>query len=98
MKTLGPLYAGRLEYYHNRMFPVIEIGSTQETEMPFRKGKCLVFRVPFTKPGWYAGIFYHNPKIEVWDDEGIDEILYGAMKGREAWRPQDGAYEEFFHD
>ena len=34
MRTYGPLYVGRLEYYHTKVLPIIEIGSTQETEEP----------------------------------------------------------------
>jgi hypothetical protein len=96
MKTYGPLYGGKLRYWHKKALPVIEVGSTQETEYPYRKGKCLVFRFPFTEPGLYAGIFYHTPDI-MWDDEeAVDKILSDAMKGREAWKPEDGAYNEFF--
>lgn len=96
MRTYGPLYVGTLKYYHNNFLPIIEVGHTQETDMPYRKGKCLVFRLPFTKPGFYAGVFYHNPKID-WDEEDrIDEILSGAMRARSAWKPSDGAYNETF--
>lgn len=98
MKTYGPLYVGKLEYYHTKLFPIIEIGTTQETEEPYRKGKCLVFRVPFTKPGYYVGIFYHTPDIH-WDDEdAVDELLFNAMWSRTAWKPEDGDYDEFFKE
>ena len=98
MRTYGPLYVGRLEYYHTKVLPIIEIGSTQETEEPYRKGKCLVFSVPFTKPGYYAGVFYHTPNIS-WDDEdAVDEILFNAMWSRTAWKPEDGDYDEFFKE
>lgn len=98
MKTYGPLYVGTLQYYHNKLMPIVEIGTTQETEMPYRKGKCLVFRLPFTKPGAYVGVFYKNPKVG-WDDEDkIDEILFGAMKSRIAWKPEDGMFDETFQN
>jgi hypothetical protein len=98
MKTLGPLYGGRLEYYHNKLLPIIEIGTTQETEGAYRLGKCLVFRVPFTKPGYYVGMFYRTPDIH-WDDaESIDALISKAMKGRTAWTPEDGNYDEFFKE
>lgn len=96
MKTLGPLYVGKLRYWHKKALPIFEIGSTQETEYPFRKGKCLVSRVPFTESGYYFGILYHNPKIDHDDDEKIDSLIVDAMKGRVAWTPKDGAYDEFF--
>jgi len=98
MKTLGPLYVGRLEYYHTKLLPIIEVGTTQETEMPYRLGKCLVFRVPFTKPGYYLGLFYHNPRLHWDDNEAIDELLFKAMWSRTAWKPEDGDYDEIFKE
>lgn len=96
MKSYGPLYVGTLNYWHKKFLPIIEIGTTQETEFPYRKGKCLVFRVPFTIPGYYVGLFYYNPKVDPDDYEAIDGIYAKAMKGRTAWTPEDGAYDEFF--
>lgn len=96
MQTFGPLYVGKLRYWHKKLLPVLEIGTTQETEYPFRKGKCLVIRVPFTNPGYYLGVFYHNPKIAWDDDEAIDKLYTDAMRGRKAWTPEDGKYDEFF--
>lgn len=98
MKTLGPLYVGTLQYYHTKLLPIIEIGTTQETEMPYRLGKCLVFRVPFTKPGYYLGVFYRNPRIDWDDNDAIDEILFKAMWSRTAWKPEDGDYDEVFKE
>jgi len=98
MKSIGPLYGGKLKYWHKKALPVFEIGTTQETEMPYRLGKCLVVRVPFTHPGYYFGVFYHSPKINHDDDGKIDEILQRTMRGRTAWTPKDGAYEDFFKD
>ena len=96
MKSYGPLYAGSLRYWHKKVFPIIEIGTTQETEMPYRKGKCLVFRLPFTTPGAYLGVWVSRPDIG-WDDEDkIDEILSEAMKSRVAWTPKDGLFDESF--
>lgn len=96
MKTFGPLYGGKLRYWHKKAFPILEIGTTQESEHPFRKGKCLVARVPFTEPGYYFGIFYKNPRIDQDDDLAIDALLQGALKGRTAWTPEDGLYDETF--
>ena len=96
MKTFGLLYVGSLQYWHRKLFPMIEVGTTQETEMPYRKGKCLVFRLPFTTPGLYLGVWVSRPDIG-WDDEDkIDELLSGAMKSRVAWTPKDGLFDESF--
>ena len=96
MKTFGPLYVGTLEYYHKRFLPILEIGSTQETEGRYRKGKCLVFRVPFRKPGYYFGIFYKNLFTGYPDEDEIDQMLFEAMRSRTAWTPEDGYYDETF--
>jgi hypothetical protein len=98
MKTYGPLYVGTLKYWHKKALPILEVGTTQETEMPYRKGKCLVFRLPFTHPGFYLGLFYKTPDVGWEDDDKIDEILFGAMKSRVAWKPEDGLYEAVFKE
>ena len=97
MKTFGPLYVGKLNYWHNKALPIVEVGSTQETEAPFRKGRCLVFRAPFTRPGYYIGVLFkavEDPNLLTDDD--IDEIMSKALFGRTAWTPKDGAYDDFF--
>ena len=99
MKTFGPLYVGTLQYYHNKFLPIIEIGSTQETEIPYRAGKCLVFRAPFTKPGFYIGLLFKtvdNPHLLT--DEDVDLLMAKAMRGRTAWTPEDGLFDEFFKE
>ena len=96
MKSFGLLYVGSLKYWHKKFFPLIEVGTTQETEMPYRKGKCLVFRLPFTHPGFFIGVWVHRPKVNWDDDDKIDALLSEAMKSRVAWKPQDGAYDETF--
>ena len=97
MRTLGPLYVGTLQYYHRKLLPIVEIGHTQETEIPFRSGKCLVFRVPFTKPGYYIGLFFKTVKDpHLLTDEDVDLIMMKAMRGRTAWTPNDGLYNDTF--
>jgi hypothetical protein len=96
MKTYGPLYVGTLQYWHRKILPIVEIGTTQETEMPFKQGKCLVFRLPFTHPGFYIGLWVNRPDIDWDDDDKIDKLLSEAMKSRTAWKPEDGAYDETF--
>ena len=80
MKTLGPLYGAKIRYWHVRPLPVLEVGWTQETEHPFRKGKCLVFRRPTSEWGYAVGLFYKTPKIHHDDDEAIDNLIFGALK------------------
>lgn len=97
MKTLGPIYAGKLSYYHRNFFPIVEIGNTQETDFPYRAGHCLVFRIPFTKPGFYIGILFKTAEDPtLLTDEDVDLLIMKAMKGRTAWTPKDGFYDETF--
>ena len=97
MKTYGPLYVGTLQYWHKKFLPIIEVGTTQETELPFRKGKCFVFRVPFTTTGFYIGLLFKTvADPHLLTDEDIDLIMMNAMKGRTAWTPKDGLYDETF--
>ena len=98
MKSFGPLYVGKLRYWHKKALPVFEVGSTTETEYPFRSGKCLVFRAPFTEPGYYLGLFYKNPRIRHDDEDAIDALLSEAMKGRTAWTPSDGMFDDVFKE
>jgi hypothetical protein len=96
MKSYGPLYVGTLQYYHRKPLPVIEVGWTQETEHPYRKGKCVVFRAPFTKPGFYIGKWVYAPDIAEDDDHAIDSLLSNAISARTAWVPKDGKFDEIF--
>ena len=95
MKSFGPLYGGKLQYWHKKALPIIEIGSTTEVEYPYRLGKCLVFRVPFTHPGYYLGLWVNKTNIHPEDEDAIDELVFSALKGRKAWSPEDGAYDDF---
>ena len=97
MKTYGPLYVGTLRYWHKKLLPIFEVGTTQETEFPFRKGKCLVVRVPFTTTGYYLGLLFKRvADPHLLTDEDIDLIMMDAMRGRTAWTPKDGLYDETF--
>lgn len=97
MKTFGPLYGGKLKYYHKKFLPIVEKGSTQETELPYRRGHCLVFRAPFTTSAVYFGILFKTvADPHLLTDEDIDLLMSKAMRGRTAWTPKDGAYDEFF--
>ena len=97
MKTFGPVYAGVLDYPSKDILPKLEVGTTQETEMPYRRGKCLVFKVPFTVHGVFLGILRKAVKDPtLLTDEDIDLLMLNALKGRKAWSPSDGSYNEFF--
>ena len=97
MRTLGPIYVGKLKYWHKKFLPIVEIGRTQETDLPFRVGRCLVFRIPFTYPGYYIGIFFKTVKDpHLLTDEDIDLIFEKALRARTAWTPKDGAYDDSF--
>jgi hypothetical protein len=56
-----------------------------------------VFRAPFTTKSFYLGILFKtvvDPHLLT--DEDIDLIMMNAMKGRTAWTPKDGLYDETF--
>ena len=93
MKIYGPIYTGKLQYWHRKALPVVEKGWTQEAEYPWRKGSCLVFRFPFTKPGFYIGLWKRGSAVAHEDESTIDFLLAEAMRSREAWKPEDGRYE-----
>lgn len=69
MFTLGPVYAQRVTYPPKLgLFPLSELGWTNEIEEPFRHGRCVVLRVPFTSFGCGFGI---------WIDKGLkDPTVY----------------------
>lgn len=97
MRTLGPLYAGTLKYWHKKALPIVEVGHTQETEIPYRRGKCLVFRAPFTTQAVYLGLLFKTVSDpHLLTDEDVDLIIQKAVRGRKAWSPEDGHYDDFF--
>lgn len=62
-KDLGPFYVTRVQYLDKeRHLP--EVGWTAETDYPWRMGRCLVFRIPFTHLGLGLGL---------WGPEGDEE-------------------------
>jgi hypothetical protein len=78
MKSLGPLYGDVLQYYHRNFLPIVEKGWTQETEHPFRQSKvCLVFRIPFTKPGFVLGLWKRSEGLVF--DEDADDMIAKAL-------------------
>ena len=78
MKSIGPLYADVIQYYHRKALPVIEKGWAQETEFPYRKSKlCLVFRAPFTHPGFVLGRWGKSDRHIL--EEDAEELLAAAI-------------------
>jgi hypothetical protein len=74
MKEFGKLYVDTLKYPHRKFLPIFEKGWTNEIEEPYRRGSCLVFRFPFTKPGLVIGRWKYT------QDE--TEALINAIIGR----------------
>jgi len=74
MRSIGPLYGTIVKYPHRPAWPIVETGWSQEIEEPYRKGSCLVFRVPFTKPGFAIGVFTASLSEE--------DALTNAIKSR----------------
>lgn len=82
MKSIGPLYGDVIQYYHRNFLPIVEKGWTQETEHPFRQSKaCLVFRFPFTKPGFVLGLWKRSEGFV--HDEDADDMLARALSLRD---------------
>lgn len=46
---LGSKIYAHLMEYPTKKFPVIDVGDTQEIDWPFRTGKAIVTRIPFTR-------------------------------------------------
>lgn len=84
MLNIGLLYVTGLKYPHRKPLPVVEKGWTHEIDEPFRRGSCLVFRLPFTKPAFVIG-WWHETQAEedaltaaIWGrklDVSVDELL-----------------------
>jgi hypothetical protein len=54
---LGPrIYSHPMEYPTTK-FPVVDVGQTQEIDWPFRTGKGLVLRLPFTRRALVVGVW-----------------------------------------
>ena len=55
-KDVGRFFAHGLTYPSTN-FPLVDRGVTQEIEHPFRLGKSLVLRVPFTRRAVVLGVW-----------------------------------------
>lgn len=58
---------------------IVETGKTREVEPPYRKGRCLIFKLPGLQYGLKLGIWVHNPRLDEDDHEAITELLLDAM-------------------
>jgi len=71
---LGSHFYFQKLYYHTDNPPLFDTETTQEIEYPYRRGACLVTRVPFTKVALVIG---H------WREELSEkDALLAAMGGR----------------
>lgn len=56
---VGRLFVHRMTY-PTKKHPLVEVGTTMETEHPFRAGRSLVLRVPLSTQavaiGWWIGV------------------------------------------
>lgn len=79
--TRGRWFA-HAQTYPSRRFPLMERGTTQEIEFPFRRGSALVVRLPGSRRALVAG---------VWRDFlGERAALMSALGAREVdWRGLD---------
>lgn len=85
MLSIGPLYVQGIKYPHRNFLPIVEKGWTHEIEEPYRKGDCLVFRLPFIK---------HAIAIGRWGEEQDEtEALTAALWGRHLDVPVDELLE-----
>lgn len=57
-KDLGRVYLTSMRYLHRKAAPLIaETGWTAEIEEPYRRGRCLVVRIPFTLRAIVLGLW-----------------------------------------
>lgn len=72
---IGPRFYAQRLYWHTDNPPLVHVTHTTETEPPFRLGRCLVLRAPFTKVALALG---------VWVDRAEDEesALLRSMDAR----------------
>jgi hypothetical protein len=85
MLNIGPLYVTLVKYPHRHFLPIVEKGWSHEIDEPFRKGSCLVIRIPFTRPGIGIGV-WGAPQDE-------EDALTSAIWGRTLDIPVDQLLE-----
>ena len=55
--NIGKSYVVKIRYPHRNPLPIFEKGWTHEIDEPFRRGTCVVFRLPFTRTGIAIGVW-----------------------------------------
>lgn len=73
----GRVFAHRLDY-PSRLFPLVDVGSTQETSYPYRSARSLVLRAPLTRCAVVVGL-WGAPRDE-------EDALRDAIGGRDLGR------------
>lgn len=64
MKSIGKLYSDIINYPIYKNLPIVEVGWTNETDEPFRKGTCLVLKPPFFTKAFVLGV-WGKPQTEI---------------------------------
>lgn len=70
---MGPFYAQKL-YWHADGAPLLHLDTTHEIEPPYRTGKCLVVRMPFSRTAHVVGVWTGA--------RGEKDALLAAVGGR----------------
>lgn len=83
---LGPLFAQRL-YYHSEHPPLAAFTQSQEIEPPFRAGRCLVLRLPFSKSAVAVGVWLRakTESSALMDAMGARVVRDNAVRDMEEW-------------
>jgi hypothetical protein len=71
---------------------IFETGKTREIESPFRKGRCLIVKLPGLRYGLKLGVWTHNPRIDEEDHEAVAEVLLDAMNVSKKGGVKDGTW------
>jgi hypothetical protein len=72
---------------------IFETGKTREIEAPYRKGRCLIVKLPGLRYGVKLGIWTHNPRIDEEDHEAVSEVLLDAMNVSRKGGVKDGVWD-----
>jgi hypothetical protein len=83
-KEIGRLFTHRFTYPPGKHFPLIDLGSSQEIEYPFRSGRSLVVRIPFTRESVVLGIW----------GEPEDDPDTALQKALRLWEEEEDVQEE----
>lgn len=76
--NIGSNHFAHTMEYPTRAFPIIDRGSTQEIEWPYRTGRSVVIRVPFTRQAMVVGKWTGEKDEELALSEAIGVRELGA--------------------